>query len=71
VHGSPVSWATANMTALFVKHFPRDESGVFAPEQLPPEIRRDVLAGARERGIRITMRTRTLKQNEELEDEEL
>ncbi|HKO03158.1 MAG TPA: saccharopine dehydrogenase NADP-binding domain-containing protein [Candidatus Acidoferrales bacterium] len=71
LHGSPVSWATATMTALFVKYFPREESGVFPPEQLPAEIRRDVLAGARERGIRITMRTRTLKAKEELEDEEL
>jgi len=65
LHGSPVSWATATMTALFVKHFPREEAGVFAPEQLPPEIRRDILAGARERGIRISMRTRTLKPAEE------
>ncbi|HKM91245.1 MAG TPA: saccharopine dehydrogenase NADP-binding domain-containing protein, partial [Candidatus Acidoferrales bacterium] len=71
LHGSPVAWATATMTALFVKYFPRDESGVFAPEQLPPEIRREVLAGARDRGIRMTLRTRTLKKNEELDDEEL
>jgi len=71
LHGSPVAWATATMTALFVKYFPREESGVFAPEQLPPEIRREVLAGARNRGIRMTLRTRTLKKNEELEDEEL
>ena len=67
---SPIAWATATMTTLFVKHFPRDEAGVFAPEQLPPEIRRRVLAGARERGIRITLRTRTLKTPEEAEVEE-
>jgi saccharopine dehydrogenase (NAD+, L-lysine-forming) len=71
LHGTPVAWATATMAALFVKYFPREETGVFPPEQLPAEIRRDVLAGARERGIRITMRTKTLKKNEELEDEEL
>ena len=71
LHGSPVAWATATMTALFVKYFPREEKGVFAPEQLPAEIRRDILAGARERGIRITLRTRTFKKDEELDDDEL
>jgi hypothetical protein len=70
LQASPVSWATATMTALFVKHFPRDEAGVFPPEQLPAEIRQAVLAGARERGIRITLRTRTLKPAEDLEEEE-
>ena len=64
---SPVSWATATMTALFVKHFPRDEAGVFAPELLPAELRRAILTGARQRGIRITMRTRAGKPAEELE----
>jgi hypothetical protein len=66
---SPIAWATATMTTLFIKHFPRDEAGVFPPEQLPPEIRRDILAGARERGIRITLRTRALKQAEEIPEE--
>jgi len=67
---SPIAWATATMTSLFVKHFPRDEAGVFPPEQLPPELRRAILAGARERGIRITLRTRTLKSADETEVEE-
>jgi hypothetical protein len=66
---SPIAWATATMTTLFVKYFPRDEAGVFAPEQLPPEIRRKLLAGARQRGIRITLRTRTLKTAEEEAEE--
>jgi hypothetical protein len=68
---SPVAWATATMTSLFIKHFPRDQAGVFPPEQLPPEIRRDVLADARARGIRITLRTRALKPTDDAEDEEL
>ena len=68
-HRSPIAWGTATMTTLFVKHFPREEAGVFPPEQLPPEIRRAVLAGAKERGIRITFRTRTLKKDEELPEE--
>jgi len=68
-HRSPIAWATATMTTLFVKYFPRDETGVFPPEMLPPEVRREVLAGARERGIRITMRTKTLKKDEEIPEE--
>jgi len=67
---SPIAWATATMTSLFVKHFPREEAGVFPPEQLPPELRRAILAGARGRGIRITLRTRTLKSPDETEVEE-
>jgi saccharopine dehydrogenase (NAD+, L-lysine-forming) len=70
-HASPIAWATATMTALFVKHFPRDESGVLPPEQLPPEIRRDVLADARARGIRISLKSARQKNTRELEDEEL
>ena len=67
---SPIAWATATMTTMFIKSFPREEAGVFPPEQLPPEIRRQILAGARERGIRITLHTRTLKSAEEAEVEE-
>ena len=67
---SPIAWATATMTSLFVKHFPRDDAGVFPPEQLPPELRRAILAGARARGIHVTLRTRTLKSPEETEVEE-
>ena len=59
---SPVSYGTANMAALFVKHFPRETGGVFAPEMLPAEIRRDILNDARSRGFRITMKTRRGKQ---------
>jgi hypothetical protein len=69
-HRSPIAWATATMTSLFVKHFPREESGVFPPEQLPPEVRRAVLAGARERAIHIALRTRALKPAEDLDEEE-
>ena len=67
---SPIAWATATMTSLFVKHFPRDEAGVFPPEQLPPALRRAILAGARARGIHVALRTRTLKSAEETEVEE-
>jgi len=71
LNGSPVSWATATMGALFVKHFPREEAGVFAPEKLPVELRRAVLADARGRGLRITVRTRTLKPAEDGDEDDI
>jgi hypothetical protein len=37
---------------------------------LPPEVRRAVLAGARERAIHIALRTRALKPAEDLDEEE-
>ena len=55
---SPITYGTAHMAALFVKHFPRESGGVFAPESLPAEIRRDILSDAKSRGFRITMKTR-------------
>ena len=32
---SPVSYATAHMAALFIRHFPRDSAGVFPPGAIP------------------------------------
>ncbi|MCP9452119.1 MAG: hypothetical protein NNA23_05490 [Nitrospira sp.] len=49
----PIAWATARMASLFVKHFPRDLTGVHAPEALPQEIRRAILRDARARGFRL------------------
>jgi hypothetical protein len=65
VHASPISWATAHLAALFVKHFPRGSPGVHPPEALPAETRRAVLAGARAYGIRIGMKLALLKPVEE------
>ena len=42
---TPVAFATAHVAAQFVKFFPRKETGVFAPETLPIEVRREILAG--------------------------
>jgi len=56
---SPVAWATAQMMALFVKHFPKDLLGVHPPEELPLEIRRAILRDARGRGLGITKRVAT------------
>ncbi len=53
---SPIAWATAQMMALFVKHFPKDLLGVHPPEEWPVEVRRAVLRDARARGLRIVKR---------------
>jgi len=56
---SPIAWATAQMAALFIKHFPREISGVHPPESLPIEVRRVILRDARARGFRVTRRIRS------------
>lgn len=62
---TPIAYATAQMAALFIKHFPRDLGGVFPPEALPRDVGRAILADARERGIRLAQRRRRLPQPEE------
>jgi len=66
---TPVAYATAHVAALFIKVFPREMAGVFAPEMLPAETRRDILSGIRNNSIRITHKTSVLKSSAE-EDEE-
>jgi hypothetical protein len=66
---TPVAYATAHVAALFVKFFPRELAGVFAPEMLPAETRRAILAGIRSNSIRITHKIAVLKPNSE-DDEE-
>ncbi len=61
---TPVAYATAHVAALFIKFFPRDISGVFAPEMLPAETRRAILAGIKARDIRITAKITPLKRRE-------
>jgi saccharopine dehydrogenase (NAD+, L-lysine forming) len=58
---TPIAFATAHMAALFIRHFPRDLAGVYAPESLPPELRREVLAGARSRDFRLSLKTAPFK----------
>ncbi|MEY4705688.1 MAG: hypothetical protein RL042_1893 [Nitrospirota bacterium] len=53
---SPIAWATAEMAALFVKHFPRTLSGVHPPEAFPAEIRQAILHDASSRGIQLATR---------------
>ena len=64
---TPVAFATAHVAAQFVKNFPKEESGVFAPESLPLEIRREILAGVRSQGLKVLHKVTIVKT---LEDEE-
>jgi hypothetical protein len=66
---TPVAYATAHVAALFIKFFPRDISGVFAPEMLPAETRRAILAGIRKNSIKITHKTTQRKPSGEEEEE--
>jgi saccharopine dehydrogenase-like NADP-dependent oxidoreductase len=66
---TPIAYATAHVAALFIKFFPRELAGVFAPEMLPAETRRAILAGIRNSSIRITHKTAVLKQSGEDEGE--
>jgi hypothetical protein len=65
---TPVAFATAHVAAQFVKNFPRDESGVFAPESLPAEIRREILAGVRSQGLKVLHKVAILKSSDEEEE---
>ncbi|HUC53852.1 MAG TPA: saccharopine dehydrogenase NADP-binding domain-containing protein [Candidatus Cybelea sp.] len=62
---TPVAYATAHVAALFIKFFPRELAGVFAPEMLPAETRRAILAGIRKHNMRITHKITWLKQTSE------
>ena len=65
---TPVAYATAHVAALFVKYFPRELSGVHAPENLPEETRRAILAGLRAQRIKIAHKITLLKTNEDEEE---
>src|ERR1700683_1367431 len=45
LYTTPVAYATAHVAALFIKNFPRELKGVFAPETLPPDTRRAIQIG--------------------------
>ena len=65
---TPISYATAHLAAIFVKHFPRSSAGVLNPSTLAVETRRAILADARSKDFRITLKISQLKP---VEDEEL
>jgi hypothetical protein len=62
---TPVAYATAHVAALFIKNFPRESAGVFAPENLSLEIRRAIIAGIRAHSVKITHKTTVIKQDDE------
>ena len=62
---TPISYATAHIAAVFIKHFPRDEAGVLEPEMLPAETRRAILAEVRSRDFRIKLKITKLKKIED------
>jgi hypothetical protein len=65
---SPISYATAQMAALFIKHFPRKSAGVFPPGAIPLENRQAILKDLRSRGIRLTMKVKRKKGSDEEEE---
>ncbi len=65
---TPIAYATAHMAALFIKHFPRKLAGVYPPEALPAETRQAILADARARDFRITLKVTRLKKTEDEEE---
>jgi hypothetical protein len=65
---TPVAYATAHVAAQFVKNFTRNCEGVFAPEQLPVEIRRAILSGVRKHGVKITHKVMQLRPPEDDEE---
>jgi len=64
---TPISYATAHLAAVFIKHFPKDFAGVASPEMLPRETRKALLADARGRDFRMSIKIRRLKPVEEEE----
>ncbi|MGC1620642.1 MAG: saccharopine dehydrogenase NADP-binding domain-containing protein [Candidatus Acidiferrum sp.] len=68
-YSTPVAYATAHAAALFIKYFRREESGVFAPEMLSAETRREIIAGIRAHSVRITHKATAIKHDGEHEEE--
>ena len=65
---TPIAYATAHLAALFIKHFPRELAGVYAPAALPAETRQAILADVRARDFRITLKVTRLKKAEDEEE---
>jgi saccharopine dehydrogenase (NAD+, L-lysine forming) len=62
---TPISYATAHIAAIFVKHFPRDFAGVLGPSELPEQTRRAIVNDVRSRDFRIGTKISRLKPPEE------
>jgi hypothetical protein len=67
LYTTPVAYATAHVAALFIKFFPRDVTGVFAPEALPLETRRAIIAGIRNNKVKISHKASELKMDDTID----
>jgi saccharopine dehydrogenase-like NADP-dependent oxidoreductase len=65
---SPISYATAQMASLFIKHFPRDSAGVFPPGLIPLEDRQAIFKDLKSRGIQVITKITKKKQSEDEEE---
>jgi saccharopine dehydrogenase (NAD+, L-lysine forming) len=65
---SPVSYATAQMASLFIKHFPRESAGVFPPGAIPLENRQAIFKDLKSRGIRVTAKVTRKKPSDDEEE---
>ncbi len=68
LYTTPVAYATAHVAALFIKFFPRDVAGVFAPETMPVETRRAIVAGIQNHKVKLMYKTTAVKPISEDED---
>jgi hypothetical protein len=66
---TPIAYATAHLAAIFIKHFPREMAGVIGPGSLSAETRRAILADARARDFRITLKMTRLRNLEHEDDD--
>jgi len=64
LYTTPIAYATAHVAALFIKFFPRKLPGVLAPEQLPVEVRRAIIAGIRAHKVKIAHKTTAVKRGD-------
>jgi hypothetical protein len=65
---SPISYATAHMASLFIKHFPGDSAGVFPPGAIPIENRQAIFRDLKSRDILVTSKTVIKKPAEDEEE---
>ena len=57
----PYCLGDSQVTAVFVKNFPRTTPGVLLPESLPSAVHSKILADVRARGIRLSKRVVRIK----------
>jgi hypothetical protein len=65
---TPISYATAHIAAIFIKHFPRESAGVMDPSELPEDTRRAIVNDVRSRDFRIAMKISKLRKASEDEE---